>query len=361
MGGNSAERHLHFRGRGVEGSWIPATLQNPTRRALGIACAGCTAIVSSLRFQQPPFPRTSFLLLRCRRRRAPARALDSSCRSFDRFSHFLQLPIAKTEQHSFHQRALLRLNDENIYRTTQYTTPPMAPIDLTRALSGKPIRQLSRSVSSHLASHNTPSVITSVLNLLTRLTTRRLHQSSPPSILLSKRQTQILAIPTTYEGLDSGPQPGTVVGIVLGSVAGFLILLWLLYTCANVDGFPGFSGWGRRTVVEEEIIRRRSRSRSHSRSRSRVSRASRTETAEVLSVARSPVRRETRRETIVVEERRTSRPSPPREDDIVEVIEEHSPVRRPSRRESKRASGFRTVDPAEFGGGDRPMRKVSRR
>ena len=73
---------------------------------------------------------------------------------------------------------------------------------------------------------------------------------------------------------------------------------------------------------------------------------------------RSPSR--TRRETIIVEEvRRTSRPPP--EDDIVEVIEEHSPVRRPSRRESKRTSGFRTVDPAEIGGGDRPMRKMSRR
>ena len=78
----------------------------------------------------------------------------------------------------------------------------------------------------------------------------------------------------------------------------------------------------------------------------------------MLSV-RSPSR--TRRETIIVEERRTSRPAPPPEDDIVEVIEEHSPVRRPSRRESKRSSGFRTVDPAEFAGGDRPMRKMSRR
>jgi hypothetical protein len=52
-------------------------------------------------------------------------------------------------------------------------------------------------------------------------------------------------------------------------------------------------------------------------------------------------------------------PSP--EDEIVEVIEALSPVRGPSRRESKRTSGFRTVDPAEFGSGDRPMRKVSRR
>jgi hypothetical protein len=182
---------------------------------------------------------------------------------------------------------------------------------------------------------------------------------SPAPILLSKRQTQVLAIPTTYEGLNSGPKPGIVVGIVLGTVAGFLVLLWLIYACANLGGdpFSVFGGWGRQTVVEEEIIRRHSRSRSPSRSRSR---ASHTETAEVLSVHRSPSRRV--RETIVVEEeRRTSRPPPPEEDDIVEVIEEHSPVRRPSRRESKRTSGFRTVDPAEFGGGDRPMRKVSRR
>ncbi len=77
----------------------------------------------------------------------------------------------------------------------------------------------------------------------------------------------------------------------------------------------------------------------------------------------------TRRETTVIEERVTrERNSEPTEviveeehDDIVEVIEEHSPERRPNRRESKRTSGFRTVDPAEFGGGSRPMRKVSRR
>jgi hypothetical protein len=237
----------------------------------------------------------------------------------------------------------------------------MAPIDFPRAPSGEAIRQASRSISSHFASHNnTPSIITRALKTITHLTTRQPQQISSASILLSKRQTQILAIPTIYQGLDAGPQPGTVVGIVLGSVAGFLLLLWLIYTCANLGGgfggFSGFGGWGRETVVEEEVIRRRSRSRSHSRSRSR---ASRTETAEVVSVHRSPSRRT--RETIVVEERRTSRPAPPPEDDIVEVIEEHSPVRRPSRRESKRTSGFRTVDPAEFGGGDRPMRKVGSR
>lgn len=233
----------------------------------------------------------------------------------------------------------------------------MAPIALPRAPSGEYVRHVSRSISSHFASNPSgPSIISRALQALKHFTTRKPQQISPASILLSKRQTQVLAIPTTYEGLDSGPQPGTVVGIVLGSVAGFLLILWLIYTCGNLgDGFSIFGVWGRQTIVEEEIIHRRERSRSHSRSRSR-SRASRTETAEVLSV-RSPSRR---RETIIVEEvRRTSRPPP--EDDIVEVIEEHSPVRRPSRRESKRSSGFRTVDPAEFGGGDRPMKKMSRR
>jgi hypothetical protein len=61
-------------------------------------------------------------------------------------------------------------------------------------------------------------------------------------------------------------------------------------------------------------------------------------------------------ETVIVEEH----VSPPRsEDDIVEVIEEHSPER-PARGKSGR-SGFRTVDPAEFGGGRGPTRKLGRR
>ncbi|KAL8711384.1 MAG: hypothetical protein Q9220_004281 [cf. Caloplaca sp. 1 TL-2023] len=65
------------------------------------------------------------------------------------------------------------------------------------------------------------------------------------------------------------------------------------------------------------------------------------------------------RETVIMEER--IRPAPPpveREDDIVEVIEEHSPPRRSSG--SRRVSGYRTVDPEAFGGGNRPLRKVSR-
>jgi hypothetical protein len=84
-------------------------------------------------------------------------------------------------------------------------------------------------------------------------------------IPLARRQIAVLAIPTTYTGLNTGPQPGTVVGIVLGSVAGFLLLIWVLYTCFGVD-IP-FPGWGNRVVVEEEVIRHRSVSRHRSASR----------------------------------------------------------------------------------------------
>jgi len=160
---------------------------------------------------------------------------------------------------------------------------------------------------------------------------------SPSPAALSKRQNAVLAIPTTYAGLNSGPAPGALVGIVLGSIAGFILILYIILSALRLSG-----NWGRNTIVEEEIVRSRRRSRSRSRSRA-------------MSEVNSPRRvvRE-REETVVVEENVSE------EDDIVEVIEEHSPERPPKRGPSGR-SGFRTVDPAEFGGGNRPMRKVSRR
>ena len=165
-----------------------------------------------------------------------------------------------------------------------------------------------------------------------------------------KRQTaqsgSIVAIPITYAGLNDGPSPGEVAGIVLGSVGGLLLALLLLYFGLRLGGY-----FSQTTVIEErEVIRERRRSRSDSRSEMSERRSEH---------SHRPPRREVRREEIIVEAR-TSRVDPP-EDDIVEVIEEHSPERRPNRRESKRMSGFRTVDPDEFGGGDRPMRRVSKR
>ncbi|KAL8822040.1 MAG: hypothetical protein Q9223_000032 [Gallowayella weberi] len=183
--------------------------------------------------------------------------------------------------------------------------------------------------------------LTDSLNSLAR------RQQAPPKL-----------IPETYAGLNKGPPPGTVVGIVLGSVAGFLLILWLIYTCVNFNATRAVS-----TYDEETIVRRRSRSpRSSRRSPSRHAPSRSRSRSEVIEVSRhrSPPRRETRRETVIMEER--SRPPPPpveREDDIVEVIEEHSPVRRSSG--SRRVSGYRTVDPEAYGGGNRPLRKVSRR
>ena len=171
--------------------------------------------------------------------------------------------------------------------------------------------------------------------------------------VLNRRQVNPSIIPSTYSGIDSGPSPGTVVGIVFGTVGGFLLLLWLLYTCFNLGGTSG-------AFYEEEIIRRRSRSprrQPSSRSRSEV-----IEVQRQRSPRRDPSpRREPRRETIIIEE--TRRPALEREDDIIEVIEEHSPVRRSRRgsgRESGGAGSYRIVDPDAFGGGSRPPRKVGR-
>ena len=44
---------------------------------------------------------------------------------------------------------------------------------------------------------------------------------------VAKRQNYILAIPTTYQGLNDGPAPGAVAGIMLGSIGGFVLVLFL--------------------------------------------------------------------------------------------------------------------------------------
>ncbi|KIY03188.1 uncharacterized protein Z520_01655 [Fonsecaea multimorphosa CBS 102226] len=76
----------------------------------------------------------------------------------------------------------------------------------------------------------------------------------PGASALTKRQQAILAIPTTYLGLNSGPKPGTVAAIVLGSVGGFLLIIYLIWAALNYGNVFGFN---RRGVVEEEVIRRR--------------------------------------------------------------------------------------------------------
>ena len=130
-------------------------------------------------------------------------------------------------------------------------------------------------------------------------------------------------IPTYYD--SGGPNAGTTVGIVLGSVAGFFLIIWLFYSLTNVGG-AAITG-------EEEVVVRRRRSRSPHSRRSR--RSNRTEVRENIIVEE---RRE-RPRSIIVEERRVPG------DDIVEVIEEHDDIRPPRRERSRRNSAYRSVDP----------------
>lgn len=211
----------------------------------------------------------------------------------------------------------------------------------------------------------TPRLPSSPSNTLPTRTEQSLHSLENPLSSFFRRQNaqpkpaNPTLIPYTYAGLNADPPPGEVVGIVFGSVGAFLVILLLIYTCINMGN--------RNSSVEEEVVvRRRSRSPRRTVSRSR----SRSEVIEVRQQSpprrspprrspprRSPPRRETRRETVVMEE--TRRAPVEHEEDIVEVIEEHSPPRRSGG--SRRQSGYRTVDPEAFGGGSRPIRKVSRR
>ena len=251
-----------------------------------------------------------------------------------------------------------------------------------------PLQSSSPAVSISLLKHplELRSLLPSFHNLSPRLPSQDLPilptRTTPLSHTLAsllRRQTTVTTtanpiIPATYSGLNSGPTPGIVVGIVFGSVAGFLLLLWLIYTCFGLGGLPG-----RSSVVEEEIIRHRSRSPSRRAPSRRPStrRSSPRRTVVESSVSASevameevrhrertppPPRRPSRvRETVVVEEtiRRAAPPPAPREDEYIEVIEQRDDL--PPARRPKKPSGFTHVDPEAFGGGDGSFKRVPSR
>jgi hypothetical protein len=193
---------------------------------------------------------------------------------------------------------------------------------------------------------------------------------------------QIAIIPSSYPGYPSeGPAPGAVAGITLGAVAGFLLLIILIYYITNGGG--GSSS----LVADDEIVVRRSRTHSPPR-RSRKSQSHRSSRQEVRTIVRS---RSPRAQRITVEERTTIIPGPPPPrpisvderiveeriveerrpsrrvdgDDIVEVIEEEGSsiieVEPPRRDRRRRSSGYRSVDPNQYGGGDYPQRPIRTR
>ena len=240
----------------------------------------------------------------------------------------------------------------------------MAPL-LPRALQQHPpeFASLLSSAINHIAERDVLPEILPATRTLKPRTLASLIRRQQVTITATSSSNPKPLIPANYDGLNTGPTPGTVVGIVFGSVAGFLLILWLIYTCLAMGGQAPVS-----SVVEEDVvIRRHSRSRSprrppSSHSHSEVIEVSRTrQRSKSRSRSRSPPRRQSsRRETTIIEEtRRVSRPPP--QDEFVEVTEERSPPPSQTRRSSRRQSGFRTIDPDEYAGGDRPMRKVSRR
>jgi len=208
----------------------------------------------------------------------------------------------------------------------------MAPTLLTPADTQQLARSLAESSANELTSHA----------LLPRQN--------------ANQQGNIIAIPTVYQGLNAGPAPGAVVGIVLGSVLGFLFLLWLFWVLSKGGSFIRANQDEEESVV---VTRRRDRS-------SRRSHRSNAEMATRTSPRRDRVYRQERiirdfpppqreasrsrvRESVIVDDM-----PPPRErrvegDDIVEVIEEHSSLgggAPPPRRKNRRGSGYRSVAPS---------------
>ncbi|KAK7958319.1 hypothetical protein PG988_013167 [Apiospora saccharicola] len=244
----------------------------------------------------------------------------------------------------------------------------------------KTVRSLAHDLASHLPTESpfhprqqqSPTTPTGTISFASTVTR-----------LFPRLATGVSTVPQGYGSSPSGPEPGVVVGIVLGSIAGFLLVLWLVYTCVNLSN-------GRSTnitVVETEgsmvsssVMTRKSRKQRRSRHHSGSRSIGRRETVEIREQRVVP-ERVVPTERIIVEERRSrggppaprmSGPPPPPppmsdEDDEVVVIEENTP---PRRRESKRhrrrsserrSSGYRDVDPYRYAGGDAPMRSMSRR
>lgn len=159
---------------------------------------------------------------------------------------------------------------------------------------------------------------------------------------LEKRYSAI-SIPSTYGHLNDSPPPGTVAGIVLGSVGGVVLILYLTFLALN----PGGLARGSPSVIDEEVV-----------VRSRRSPSRRSEVIEVVEERdrdhnrrRDSYRRPgSRRNDIIVEESMTGT-SVTDDPNVIEVIEEESSALSTISPEPRRGGGYRTVDPLEYGGG----------
>ncbi|KAI1752601.1 hypothetical protein F4782DRAFT_500926 [Xylaria castorea] len=189
-----------------------------------------------------------------------------------------------------------------------------------------------------------------------------LRYSSPtvegPGVLNARAYVGAQTVPQGYGNAPFGPDSGTVAGIVLGSVAGFLLLLGLVYWCLNLGQGPRIREEGSVGGGTSSVVSWHSRPRGPPRKHHRRSRHSpRHEKIEIRRERVVPVQvaRE-RDEQIIVEEfqdrsrsrpRSVSRPPPPDSvlsdgADMIIVEEDHPPPRR--RRDSMRSQRTRRSD-----------------
>ncbi|KAJ5581740.1 hypothetical protein N7535_000360 [Penicillium sp. DV-2018c] len=187
---------------------------------------------------------------------------------------------------------------------------------------------------------------------------------SDTTTALQKRYTTI-SIPSTYGRLTTSPPAGTVVGIVLGSVAGFCLLMYILFLALNPGGIkrgaPGTvttrtasSLSMSMTVDEEEGISGRSGRRRRDRDQIVVEEERETYRD---SYRRQPSSRRDRDRIIVEDSLATSTTGEGDRRDVIEVEEDESTVlsdaspRSSRRSRSRRGGGVRHVDPLAWGVG----------
>lgn len=257
--------------------------------------------------------------------------------------------------------------------SSQAGAMPVLPL-LSRRIqdAASSIAEDTRIIDSRQLEHGVAVIQKGAKALLKRipaLVDRALHGSAEAqqAAALQRRQDANVCsagyIAGCYQGLNAGPAPGAVVGIVLGSVAGFLLLLWVLFTLSSGSGFIRTSGLHEEDIVNTTHSSHRHRSRSPRRSNHRSTyRAEmrQTHTSPAPAARRDRVVRQERisrdvprdvsrsrvRETIIVD----SAPPPERRvdgDDVIEVIAEGSDMTSaappPRRKSGRKSSGYRSV------------------
>ncbi|KAI0183220.1 hypothetical protein EV127DRAFT_447697 [Xylaria flabelliformis] len=180
-----------------------------------------------------------------------------------------------------------------------------------------------------------------------------------PGALKARAYVGAQTVPQGYGNAPFGPDSGTVAGIVLGSVAGFLLFLALVYWCLSLGQGPRMMEEGSVGGGTSSVVSWHSRARGPPRKHRRRSRHSpRREKIEIRRERVVPAHVErVHEDQIIVEEfqdRSRSRPGsmsrgPPPPDsvlsdggDMIVVEEDHPPPRR--RRDSIRSQRTRRSD-----------------